>query len=276
MKLNTILSGTWQAIRVAFWLLSLMVLAPQAAHAQATRTWVSGVGDDVNPCSRTAPCKTFAGAIAKTAAGGEVDVLDPGGFGTLTITKSITIDGGAGQVSNILASATNGINVNAGTSDIVILRNLTINGAGTTLGITGINFLAGKSLHVQNVKIERFSSHCIAIQPNNVAGLPGSATVTVEILDSTFSNCQTTGLFVNAPSSSTPVNVSVEKSRLVLNGTGVTSNSAWSTVQMSNATVFGNTTGLSTSNGGVINSFGNNQTVGNTTNGSFSGTAGTN
>src|SRR5579875_1175658 len=83
------------------------------AQAQATRTWVSGVGDDVNPCSRTAPCKTFAGAISKTAAGGEIDVLDPGGFGTVTITKAITIDGG-GTMASILASGTNGINVNAG------------------------------------------------------------------------------------------------------------------------------------------------------------------
>src|ERR1700753_680246 len=108
----------------------IVALAP--AHAQATRTWVSGVGDDVNPCSRTAPCKTFAGAISKTAAGGEIDVLDPGGFGTVTITKAITIDGG-GTLASILASGTNGINVNAGASDIVILRNLSINGAGTTL-----------------------------------------------------------------------------------------------------------------------------------------------
>ncbi|PYQ51096.1 MAG: hypothetical protein DMF59_08935, partial [Acidobacteria bacterium] len=63
------------------------------ANAQASRTWVSGVGDDANPCSRTAPCKTFAGAISKTAAGGEISVLDPGGFGAVTITKSITIEG---------------------------------------------------------------------------------------------------------------------------------------------------------------------------------------
>src|SRR6476660_7918994 len=81
------------------------------AQAQATRTWVSGVGDDANPCSRTAPCKTFAGAISKTFIGGEIDALDPGGFGTVTITKSITIDGGNHQAS-ILASGTNGVNVN--------------------------------------------------------------------------------------------------------------------------------------------------------------------
>src|SRR3982751_3731335 len=72
--------------------LALIALAiPASASAQATRTWVSGVGDDANPCSRTAPCKTFAGAISKTANGGEINCLDPGGFGGVTITKSITI-----------------------------------------------------------------------------------------------------------------------------------------------------------------------------------------
>ena len=109
-------------------------LAIAPAHAQATRTWVSGVGDDANPCSRTAPCKTWAGAISKTATGGEIDALDPGGFGTLTITKSITLDGGGGQVASILASGVNGINISAA-GGVVILRNLRINGAGGTTGV---------------------------------------------------------------------------------------------------------------------------------------------
>src|ERR1044071_5172603 len=129
------------------------------AQAQATRTWVSGVGDDVNPCSRTAPCKTFAGAISKTAAGGEIDALDPGGFGTVTITKSILIDGtnGAG-FGSILNSGVNGVNVNdsatATPNTIVVrLRNLSINGAGTTLGTNGIVFTSGAQLSVENCRI---------------------------------------------------------------------------------------------------------------------------
>src|SRR6266852_6478634 len=105
------------------------------AQAQASRTWVSGVGDDANPCSRTAPCKTFAGAISKTANFGEIDALDPGGFGALTITKSITIDGGGGQVASVLVAGTNGIIVQAQPNDVVTLRNLRINGlAGTPTG----------------------------------------------------------------------------------------------------------------------------------------------
>jgi hypothetical protein len=132
-----------------------LFLAAASAHAQATRTWVSGVGDDANPCSRTAPCKTFAGAISKTAAGGIINVLDPGGFGAVTVTKSITIDGGPVEGS-ILASGTNGVIVNAGATDIVTLRNLTINGTGTTMGYNGIKFLAGSELHVENVNISNF------------------------------------------------------------------------------------------------------------------------
>jgi hypothetical protein len=103
--------------------LTLLVfcLLSSAAQAQATRTWVSGVGDDANPCSRTAPCHTFAGAISKTAPGGEIDALDPAGYGGVTITKAITIDGGGGQVASVLVSGTNGIIVSAGPADVVTL-----------------------------------------------------------------------------------------------------------------------------------------------------------
>src|SRR5436853_7870893 len=104
-----------------------VLVSASAARAQATRTWVSGVGDDANPCSRTAPCKTFAGAISKTAAAGEISVLDPGGFGTVTITKSITIDGD-GTLAGVLASLSNGVTVSnlAPANTVVTLRNLSI------------------------------------------------------------------------------------------------------------------------------------------------------
>src|ERR1041385_230565 len=92
------------------------------ANAQATRTWVSGVGNDADPCSRTAPCKTFAGAISKTASGGEINCTDPGGFGAVTITKSITIDCG-GTFGSILAAGTNGVNVSTTAGIKVVLRN---------------------------------------------------------------------------------------------------------------------------------------------------------
>src|SRR6202049_3362785 len=138
-------------LAVACFALVGLLAATQAANAQATRTWVSGVGDDANPCSRTAPCKTFAGSISKTAVGGEIDALDPGGFGAVTITKSITIDGGGGQVASVLVNGTNGILVSAPATDVVTLRNLSINGIGG--GINGIRFLGGKALHIENCSI---------------------------------------------------------------------------------------------------------------------------
>jgi len=146
-------------VRPSFFLNALMIALfvltfSTIATAQATRTWVSGVGDDVNPCSRTAPCKTYAGAISKTAAGGEINALDPGGFGTITITKSITIDG-AGTNASILASLTTGVTINAGATDVITLRNLSINGVGN--GVNGIRILAAKTVIIENCVIAGFS-----------------------------------------------------------------------------------------------------------------------
>ncbi len=135
-----------------FVVLALLVSAP--AFAQATRTWVSGVGDDVNPCSRTAPCKTFAGAISKTASAGEINVIDPGGFGGVTITKSMTIDG-QGPQSSILASGTSGVIINAA-GIVVNLRNLSINGASTTAG-SGVRILNAAAVNIDNCVIMNFT-----------------------------------------------------------------------------------------------------------------------
>jgi hypothetical protein len=155
-----------------FLVLALSLFAASQAFAQATRTWVSGVGDDANPCSRTAPCKTFAGAISKTAAAGEISVLDPGGFGGLTITKAITIDGD-GTLASVLVAGTNGILVNAGLNDVVIIRNISIVGLvpSATSGLNGIRFLAGAELHVENVKIYGFSQQGIDFNPNAASSL---------------------------------------------------------------------------------------------------------
>jgi hypothetical protein len=158
-----IFSATFKALTFALFLVTLSA----AAQAQS-RTWVSGVGSDANPCSRTAPCKTFAGAIAKTAAGGEISVLDPGGYGTVTANKSITIDGGtgAGWASIMAAGMQGGITVNAGATGVVKLRNLSVNGinnGATPMGVDGIRFLTGATLHVENVHILNFSGDGIDV-----------------------------------------------------------------------------------------------------------------
>ena len=127
------------------------------AQAQATRTWVSGVGDDANPCSRTAPCKTFAGAIAVTAAGGEISVLDAGAYGSVAITKSISIINDYSGEAGILAAGVNGITITTGLTDVVVLRGLVITGdVGTKPGLNGISFTGGGALHVDKCLIKNF------------------------------------------------------------------------------------------------------------------------
>ena len=146
----------------------LLFALASVAQAQATRTWVSGVGDDANPCSRTAPCKTFAGAISKTANGGIIDVLDPGGFGGVTITKSITIDGSE-QIAGVLVSGTNAIVINAQPSDVVVLRNLEIHGVNT--GLDAIRVIQVGELYVENCRIQNFTSDAIETLPQVAAQL---------------------------------------------------------------------------------------------------------
>jgi hypothetical protein len=292
----------------AFGLLAFILAATSAAQAQATRTWVSGVGDDVNPCSRTAPCKTFAGAISKTAMGGEIDALDSGGFGAVTITKSITIDGGTAGLASILASGTTGVIVNIGTANAadtkrkVTLRRLSINGAGTTLGTRGVNFIAGLGLSIEDCYIQNFSSE--GIQMSHVA-----TGAFLSVKDTSIDHCATginlttsTGFVVgfadrvriekmtgngvtvgvrghfsiknsfvmfngadglSVAAAATDGTLNVESTMVNHNTTGIRGGPNGSFVRLSNATIQENGTGLATA-GGAIQSHGNNSISGNT------------
>ncbi len=183
----------------------------------ATRTWVSGVGDDANPCSRTAPCKTFAGAISKTAAGGEIDVLDPGGFGAVTITKSITIDGGGkGEgFGSILAAFTNGIVINAAATDVVTLRNLSINGVRT--GIVGVRILAAGTVFIEDCQIFGFQA------AGGGQGILDLRTTggRLFVSNTVVRNNAAGGIVVQPASGSTRINVSLENVLVEGNGGGV-------------------------------------------------------
>lgn len=165
-------------------------------QAQATRTWVSGVGDDANPCSRTAPCKTFAGAISKTAASGEINALDPGGYGAVTITKSITIDGAGTNASVLNAGGVNGFVVNAGVGDRVTIRNVSINGAGS--GLKGIRILGAKEVNIENVVIFRQGAN----QGRGVEIATSAANVVVNIVDSVIRDSADAALVSAPPSGS--------------------------------------------------------------------------
>ncbi len=274
-----------------------------AANAQATRTWVSGVGDDVNPCSRTAPCKTFAGAISKTATNGEINCIDPGGFGAVTITKSITIDG-EGTMGSILASGTTGVIVNItnalDTRKTVILRNLSINGANT--GVNGVNFIAGAKLFVEDVVIFGFQSSAASrgikatmvatgsqlyvknTQITNCASGIETSTTTGTILSvidtvslegmtdgiiiglgsgANIRNCQISGNSGVGVKTSSNAGTIIESTMIDSNGTGLQPG-AGTITDISNTSIIGNNLGIATT-GGTVQSHGNNQINLNTT-----------
>jgi hypothetical protein len=277
------------------------------AHAQATRTWISGVGDDANPCSRTAPCKTFAGAISKTAPSGEIDTLDPGGFGAVTIQKAITFDGTMGP-AGILVAGTNGIVIAAGASDVVILRNLDINGIGQ--GLSGIRIVSARDVYVENCRIYGFTARGISdernsgrlfvsdstISNNSTVGigavattLPSTLTITGDHVrlerhgnagvlvgdgtKATFSNSVLSGnVNFGVYATGAGAEVLVDASVVSANGQGVVT-APGAIVRVSNSTVTANGTGLNASGGGSILSYGQNRLDGNTSNGSPSGSA---
>ena len=156
---------------------TLAIFLPAAGLAQATRTWVSGVGDDANPCSRTAPCKTFAGAISKTATGGEINTLDPGGFGGVTITKSINIISSNNGEAGVLVGGTNGITV-SGAGIQVTLKGLVIDGLGAGSPY-GVSFLNGALLTIIDCKIMEFSTAGIYMADSSTGTLNVINTVVV-------------------------------------------------------------------------------------------------
>ena len=202
-------------------LLGLVAFA-QSASAQATRTWVSGVGDDVNPCSRTAPCKTFAGAISKTAAGGEINCLDPGGYGTLTITKSITISCKYTHGSTLNSGGINGFVINnafEGNPVVdVVLRGVSINGAGTTPGLNGIRFIKGTSLTVENVDIQNSRSGN-GIHIENTDSHVRVAVINT-VIENTGNGTIGAGIQIN-PKGSGSAEVSIDNTQLIGNTVGV-------------------------------------------------------
>lgn len=272
------------------------------AQAQATRTWVSGVGDDANPCSRTAPCKTFAGAVSKTAVDGEIDALDPGGFGAVTLTKSITLDGNG--YGSILVSGTNAINVNVstpGVNNAVQIRNLSIDGAGS--GVIGISITAGNGtivevencvifgfhggsgrgisdsrttagkLWVQDTLIKNNSAQGIVV--NGVGGVIKATLDNVRLINNqsgvlvsqannfiVMRNCVASHNSASGIAADTGARLDIINCESSHNGTGINSDSS-ADVVVSRTTVTRNLTNGLGFSGGTIKSYGNNEVFGN-------------
>jgi hypothetical protein len=277
-----------------------ILLLPVIASAQANRTWVAGLGDDANPCSRSSPCKTFAGAIFRTNVGGEISVIDPGGFGSVTITKSISIDAGNG-FGSILAASVTGIfiNITAATDSAktVRLRGLSINGIGT--GTDGIRIAAAKQVFIEDVLVEGVGRHGIHVAAPNVyvsiakstirnaaksginVDLSAEGTATLAVESTNVSTCQT-GMSAGRGAIAT-----VRDSAFLHNETGVSAQDCDvalieclvahgdrglvarnnSAIRISRTTVTRNQTGLAAATGGKIISFKNNVVHGNGTDG---------
>jgi hypothetical protein len=212
-------------LTTAFYVSLLIALTSLTVHAQADRTYVSGVGDDVNPCSRTAPCRTFAGAISKTKAGGEINALDAAGYGTVTISKSLTIDA-TGTFGGINAANVNGIiidmtQVKDMANAIVRLRGLSINGLGT--GLNGVNIIESGRVSIEDCVIDGFKSSGIYV---------GMGTVFVK--NTTIRNNVTAGITVKPGAKAGLVGVG-----LVFNGVGISGTAK----QVGAVYLYGNTTG---------------------------------
>jgi hypothetical protein len=215
---------------------------------QASRTWVSGVGDDANPCSRTAPCKTFAGAISKTAAGGEIDALDPGGFGAVTITKSITIDGNPFQ-AGVLAAGTNGININAAATDVIVLRGLNIMGIGT--GVQGIQVNSAAAVFVEHCNIQQFTGNGIDFNPSGNSELFVTNT-TVQNNNPATSATPKAGIYIH-PAGTVNARATIDGSHLYNNLNGLVADGNVQ-VTVSDTVAAGNTLeGFLALNGATIN-----------------------
>lgn len=215
------------------------------ARAQATRTWVSGVGDDANPCSRTAPCKTFAGAISKTAAGGEINVLDPGGFGGVTITKSISIIA-VGSEAGVLVSGTNGIIVNvAATTDKVLLEGLDIEGLGT--GLNGVTIVGSGRTTIRKCSIRHFTQNGVNLQ--------GTANARVIVEDSLI--LENGGGFNMLGSGGAMNTAFVQNTLLDSNTSYATQVGGGNVLVLSGSTLTGSPMSIS-NNGGEVWSYGNN------------------
>ena len=256
-----------------------------AAPAQAQRTWVSGVGDDANPCSRTAPCKTWAGAISKTAPGGEIDALDPGGFGAVTITKSMTIDGGGGQVASIVVAGTNAIVVAAGATDVVIIKNVRFQGllgaGNANAGTNAIRFITGLKLVVENCEIYGFGTNGIdianttagnvtAITNTQIMNIGSGAAIFVESAGTSQVDVSEVRIYDAKFGVSTAANNTVVVSRSIISNmsTQAVHADANGTVALNNNVI--SFSALGVGGGGNLKSFNNNAFFGNTTNGTTS------
>jgi hypothetical protein len=263
-----------------------------SAHAQATRTWVSGVGDDANPCSRTAPCKTFPGAISKTAPGGEINCLDGGGFGQVTVTKSMTISCGDAGTAGIVFSSGSAINFNGGATDYLYVKGLDIEGlskTGTSSSVSGISFNSGAILHVEDCIIRNVVGSGITIKPihnadfivtrttlfHNGSGATGAGIQvrptggsTSGVIDAVVAYDNVFGIAADGGGGATGINISVRNSTISRSaqiGVVATTGAVGTGIMVTRSSVSNNNIGLQTIGAGAVLRVGESEITGNGT-----------
>jgi Right handed beta helix region/PKD-like domain len=256
------------------------------------RSFVSAKkGNDANNCAPSTPCRTFTRALSPVQPGGEVVVLDSGGYGPFTITQAVAVVVPQGVYAGITASSGDAITVSAGVSDAVTLKGLTINSLG---GVNGIRFSTGGALVVESCTISGFSDGIRAEGPGDLAvrdtRLRNATSAAVHLLPSSPSHAalfrcrledNAEGLSVTATASAwieesvssgnsgasvscAAGDVTVDDCLLAGNGTGASA-SGTGTLRISNSCVTDNATGLAQSGGGALLSRADNTVEGNVT-----------
>src|SRR5262249_46240405 len=183
------------------------------AEAQLARTFVSSFGNDANDCGRPAPCRTFQRAHDNTLPLGEITVLDPGGYGAVTITKGISIiNDGVGEAGLLVSGGGVGITVNAGPNDRVSLRGLTVKGIGFGGG-NGIRFNSGASLTIENCAVRNLTGDAVQMAGNLPANTVSSFTITNTLVADNDAN----GIYIQ-PSGGGRVKVLLNRVEVYNNG----------------------------------------------------------
>jgi len=230
---------------IALALLLVCGLATAPAQAQLSRTFVSSVsGNDANDCNRLTPCRTLQGAHDKTNDQGEITVLDPGGYGGVTITKSISIvNAGGGEAGILVSAGATGVTIDAPATASVSLRGLAIQGSGFG-GSTGLVFNSGQALTLTNCVIRDHTADGIEFIPSGSSRLAlantlvadnggfgivvqpsGAGAVKAELDRLEIHNNISVGLFVNGEDSTGTVDAIVRDSVAANNGYGLFVNS---------------------------------------------------
>jgi hypothetical protein len=287
------------ALALAIIGLGLPFFAAAPAQAQPSRTWVSATGDDINPCARTSPCKTFAGALSKTAAGGEINCIDAGDFGGLNITKSMTISCEGGTAGVVATGGFGAITINAAATDLVTLRGLDIDGQGTGGG--GIVVGTAAAVHIEKCSMRNFRFH------NDSYGIGTSfstATVFLYVADTVISDnsvglrlssgggykvvslknvvitgstgdglrLESSNVYANVNDSiisgnagsavnadASSTTVNLVRTTMANNAAALNAAAAGSTIRVSNSDIYNNTFGILIANGATVQSDGTNK-----------------